>query len=50
MSDTVKAVMYHIEDAINLNQKELKEKLKEAIDQGKINHFEIITKGKNVKK
>jgi hypothetical protein len=50
MSDTVKAVMYHIENAINLSQDELKDKLKEAIDHGKINHFEIITKGKNVKK
>ena len=45
--DTVKAVIF-IEDAINLSQDELKEKFKEAVDNNKINHFEIISKGKGI--
>lgn len=49
MSDTVKAVVF-VDDAINLSHADLKKKFKEAVDQNKINHFEIITKGKNVKK
>lgn len=49
MSDTIKAVVF-VDDAINLSHDDLKKKFKEAVDQNKINHFEIITKGKNVKK
>ena len=43
--DTVKAVIF-IEDAINLNQDELKRKFKEAVENNEINHFEIKTRGK----
>jgi len=45
--DTVKAVIF-IEDAINLNHDELKKKFKEAVDNNKINHFEIKTRGKKM--
>ena len=47
MKDTVKAVIF-IEDAINLSHDELKRKFKEAVDNNKINHFEIISKGKGI--
>lgn len=47
MKDTVKAVIF-IQNAINLNQDELKERLKQAVENNEINHFEIIT-GKKMK-
>ena len=40
--DTVKAVIY-MDGAIDLNQDELKEKFKQAIEDNTINHFAIIT-------
>ncbi len=42
MTDTVKAVIY-VDGAIDLNQDELKEKFKQAIEDNTINHFEIKT-------
>jgi hypothetical protein len=44
--DTVKAVIY-MDGAIDLNQDELKEKFKQAIEDNTINHFEIKTGRKN---
>ena len=44
--DTVKAVIY-MDGAIDLNQDELKEKFKQAVDNNEINHFEIITRRKD---
>lgn len=40
MSDIVKAVFF-VEKAMELNHDDLKKKFKEAVDQNKINHFEI---------
>ena len=44
--DTVKAVIY-MDGAIDLNQDELREKFKQAVDDNTINHFEIITRRKD---
>ena len=50
MTNTIKCVIYTDEEVIEKTYPELCKLFKEAYDEGKVNHYEVVSAGKKDKK